>query len=180
IQVKNFAVVTFVVSPPNQTRGAVATFELPVVTDRRGRAADVAGFECLRILQKTVTHLHGPVAVWRKPKPHRTRVPRMGFEVVTVLIRLTPIKKRAFKLKPAILDSRRNHSETDVRRVLQVMRQRRRRVLRSRSAMHECIWAKCRLSGIDYVNKPARMFANRNRVGSAQLHEKIVWMLSID
>src|SRR6185369_2470746 len=180
IQVKNFAVVTLVVSSPNQTRGPVATLELPVVTDRRGRATDVTGFECFRILQKTMTNLHGPVAVWRKPKPHRTRVPRMCFEVVTVLIRLTTVKKRAFKLEPAILDSSRNHSETDVRRVLQVMRQRRRRVLRSRSAVHECVWSKCRFSRITSVNKPARTFANRNRISRTQLHEQIVWMLSID
>src|SRR6185369_7667022 len=104
----------------------------------------------------------------------------MGFEVVAVFVRLTPVKKRAFKLEPPILDSRGNHSETDVRRVLQVMRQRRRRVLRSRRTVHERIWSKCRLSGITSVNKPARTLTNRNRVSSTQLHEQIVWMLPID
>src|ERR1051325_7155730 len=104
----------------------------------------------------------------------------MGFEVVAVLIRLTPVKKRAFKLEPAILDSSRNHSETDVRRVLQVMRQRRRGVLRSGSAVHECVWAKCRFSRITSVYKPARTLANRNCVCRTQFHEQIVWMLSID
>src|SRR6185369_13623733 len=117
IQVKNFAAVTLVVSSPDQTRCPVATFELPVVTDRRGCATHVAGFECFRILQETVTHLHGPVAVWSKPKSHGTRVPRMRFEVVAVLTRLPTVKERAFQLEPAILDSGGDHSETDVRRV---------------------------------------------------------------
>src|SRR6185503_4040029 len=104
----------------------------------------------------------------------------MGFEVVAVFARLTPVKERAFQLEPPILDSRGNHSETDVRRVLQVMRQRRRRVLRSGSAVHECSWSKRRFSGITSVNKPARTLTNRNLVSSTQFHEQIVWMLPID
>src|SRR6185369_6197342 len=67
IQVKNFAVVTFVISSPNQARSPVTTLKAPVVTDRRGGAANVSRLEGFGIPQKAMTHLHRPVAIWRKP-----------------------------------------------------------------------------------------------------------------
>src|SRR3954453_8615172 len=104
----------------------------------------------------------------------------MRFEVITILARLTPIEDRAFELEPAIRETGRENSEADVRRVLQVMRKRRRRILRCGSAMHECIWSKRGLARIPDIRKPARAVANRHGVSRTQLHEEIVRMLPID
>src|ERR1051325_770320 len=180
VQVKNFAAVTFMISAPDQARSPVAAFEGAVVTDRRGRATHVAGFERLGIPEKAVTDLHGPVAVRREPESRGTRVPRVRFEVVTILVRLAAVEDGAFEFEPAITESGRYHAETDVTRILQVMRQRRRRVLRSRGAMHKSSWSKRRLAGTSGVDKPARAFADRHGVARAHFHEQVVWMLSID
>src|SRR6185369_4066245 len=104
----------------------------------------------------------------------------MSFEIVTVFVRLTAIENRALELEPAILKPACYHAETDVTRVLQMMRQRRRRILRSGSPVHKRIWPKRRLSWITCIDEPARAFANRHGVRGTQLHEQIVWMLSID
>src|SRR6185369_16782172 len=105
VQVENFAAMTFMVAAPDQTRRPVAACESAVVTDRRGRATHVAGFERLGISEKSVTHLHGPVAVGREPESRGTRVPRMRFEVVTILVRLAAVEDGAFELEPAIRDA---------------------------------------------------------------------------
>src|SRR6185369_1119309 len=93
IQVENFAPMAFMVSTPYQTRSPVAAIERPVVTDRGGSATHVAGFKRLGIFQEPVTHLHGPIAIRRKPQSRRARVPRMCLEVVAMLIRLAAVKE---------------------------------------------------------------------------------------
>src|SRR6185369_16891349 len=46
--------------------------------------------------------------------------------------------------------------------------------------MHESIWPERRFAGITSVNKPTGTLADGHRVSRAQLHEQIVWMLSVD
>src|ERR1051326_6533296 len=103
----------------------------------------------------------------------------MRFEVVTILVGLTAVEDRAFEFEPAIREPGRDHAETDVTRILQVMRQRRRCVLRGRGSMHECVWSECRLARITGVDKPTRTLAGGHRIARAQLHEQIVWVLKM-
>src|SRR5437764_87985 len=130
--------------------------------------------------EKSVAHLHGPVVVWLKRESRRTRVPWMGLEVVTILVRLSAVEDRAFHLEPAIGEARRENAKTDVSGILKVMRQRRRWILRGRSAMHECSWPKRRLARIAKISEPGSAFAQRDRVLRRQLHPKIVRVLAID
>src|SRR5918999_1864277 len=58
IQVEDLAVVTFMISTPDQTRSPVSSFEPPVVTDRRRGPTNVARLQRFGIPQETVTHLH--------------------------------------------------------------------------------------------------------------------------
>src|SRR6185369_11095500 len=104
----------------------------------------------------------------------------MRFEVVAILVRLASVEDRPLEFEPAIRESGGEHTESDVRRVLQVMREWRRRVLRRRRTMHECIWTKRGLARIANIRKPASAIANRHGVSRAQLHEQIVRMLAID
>jgi hypothetical protein len=84
----------------------------------------VAGFQRFRIFEEAVTHLHGPIAVGREPQSCRPRVPWVRFEVVAVLVGFTTVEDRTFEFEPAIRESSRYYAETDVTRILQVMRQR--------------------------------------------------------
>ena len=46
--------------------------------------------------------------------------------------------------------------------------------------MHKRVWTKRRLSRVTNVSKPVSAFTDRHGVRRTQLHEQIVWMLSID
>ena len=48
----------------------------------------------------------------------------MRLEVVTILIRFSAVEDRAFEFEPAISEAGREYPKTNVRRILQVMRQR--------------------------------------------------------
>src|SRR5207245_691636 len=79
--------------------------------------------------QETVTHLHGPVPIGHHTQPRRARVPAMRIEVISILVRLAAVENGAFKLEPAIRKSGREYPKADVSRVLQVVRERGRRIL---------------------------------------------------
>src|SRR5713226_2461861 len=122
----NLARTTSVVSSPHERRSPVPAIEWPVVLDGCGRASNVGvRFLPFRTAQKTVTHLHCPVLVRHETQPCRTRVPAMSVKVVAVLVRLSTIEDRTFEFEPAISESRREYAKRDMRRVLQVMRERR-------------------------------------------------------
>src|ERR1051325_4480930 len=137
VQMKGLAAMACAVASPDEARSPVAAREALVITDGSGRAAHVSGLQCFWILQQTVADLHGPVVVGRKRETRRARVPGIELEVITILVRLAPVEERAFELEPAIGEARRKDAEGDVRRILQVMRERRRGVFGRGAAMTE-------------------------------------------
>src|SRR6266496_2876898 len=127
-----------------------------------------------------MTDLHRPVFIRHEAEPRGSRVPWMRVKIVTVLVRLATIENRTFQLEPAIRESRSEHAKADVRRILQVMRESRRRIFRSRHPMHEGHRAQRRLTRITKICEPGSALAQRQRVLRRQLHEEIMRMLSVD
>src|SRR6266403_500517 len=111
---------------------------------------------------------------------NRSRVPWMGLEVVTILIRLSAVEDRAFDFEPAVSEAGSEYSKTNVRGILQVMRKRSRWILRCRSAVHEGRRSQRRLARIAKVREPGSTFAERYCILRRQLHPEIMWMLPIN
>src|SRR5258706_4900332 len=170
-----------VVASPDESRSPVAAIKWFVVLQRRGGAANVGGrLSGFGASQEAVAHLHRPVVVGLERQASRARAPRMGLEVVTIFIRLSTVEDRAFEFEPAISEAGREYPKTNVGGILQVMRQRSRRIFRGRSAMHECRWAQRRLARIAEVGEPGSTFTERDGVLRRQLHPEIVRMLPIN
>src|SRR5437764_4447445 len=139
--------------------------KLTVVLNRRRRAPHIKiWLLILRTSQQTVADLRGPILIRRKADACRTRIPLVRVKVITILIRLTPVEDRSFDLEPPVSKAGRKYAKGDVRRVLQVVRECRRRVFRSRSSMHERHRTKCGLAGITKICEPRPAFAHRESV----------------
>src|SRR5258706_14289960 len=119
----HFARTTGVVASPDERRGPVAAVKWFVVLHRGGRTMNVGvRLSCVGISQKAIAHLHWPVMVRLERQANRSRVPWMGLEVVTILIRLSAVEDRAFDFEPAVSEAGREYSKTNVRGILQMMR----------------------------------------------------------
>src|SRR5438477_4389644 len=152
-----------------------------IVLNRSRRATHVEiRLLVLRTPQETVRHLCGPILIRRKTDTCRARIPLVRIKVVTILVRLAPIEDRSFQFEPSISEAGREYAKTDVGRVLQVMRERGRWILRSRSAMHERHRPQRGLAGITNICEPSPSIAQRQSVLRGQFHEKIVRMLPND
>src|SRR6266851_2871803 len=126
----NLAGTTRMIASPNKRRRPVATRQRPVVLHRSGRAANIyIWFLVFRAAQKPVTHLHRPVLVRHKTETNRTRIPLVSIKVITILVGLATIEDRSFELQPTIGESSCKHPKANMRRVLQVVRERGRGIL---------------------------------------------------
>src|SRR6266498_4288678 len=126
VQVMHFTGIAYVVASPDEGRRPVAMIEWLVVLDRGGYSPDVGVWLAgLRLTQEAIAYLHCPTSPGRKRKAHRAGVPWMRFEVVSIFVRFAAVEDRAFELEPAIRESGGQDSKADVRRILQMMSERR-------------------------------------------------------
>src|SRR5216117_3270688 len=111
----NLAGTAHMIAAPDKGRSPVATMKRFVVLHGRRGAANVkVRFLVLWTPQKAVAHLDGPVLIRHEPETHRSRIPLVNVEIVTVFVRFTAIEDRSFKFEPAISKPTREYAKRDV------------------------------------------------------------------
>src|SRR6266540_1467668 len=134
----------------------------------------------LRALEAAAAQLQGPVRGGIVRKAQRSRVEPAGFDVVAVLVRLAPAKRRAFDLQVAEDVAERHDSVGDVRGVEPVVRDRRFRIVLAGKPVHESRRSQRRLTGKADIREYRAAVRKRAAVARRQFHEEVVRMLPVD
>ena len=137
------------------------------------------------MLQKSHAVLRGPVARGRGTHTERPGIERCELNAPALFIGFVSIEGRALNFKEGELgkiqdEARSHHAKAGMRRVLQMMAERRLRILRRRLAMHVGHRAQRGLGRRASIEQPGNFLADRQRVQRRQLGKNVVRMLVID
>src|SRR5262249_46102478 len=133
----------------------------------------------LCFLQMTGRDLQRPAGGRKKPHASRPRVERGEVEVGAVLVGLATIEHGRLRLPAFAVNTTGHHAEGDVGRVEPVVRDGCERTGHRRNPVWKCCRAKGRLANRAAVHLRAHIAGEWTVVRRAELHEKIVRVLSI-
>jgi hypothetical protein len=133
----------------------------------------------LGLVQESIGALDRPGRT--RPKPHASgpRVERTEVDVVAILVGLAASEDRTFDRNPFVIDAAEDHAVGDMRRIEDVMRQRRRRILDRGCAVHERDGTERRFADGAGDDRERGLVGERNAPRGSQLHQQIVRMLMV-